>query len=104
MKNAEAILVIKFTSKHSPTDLMKTCVEDLELFRNVPGLIQKYYLTEDVTGAISGFYVFETQNDRAAFWNSELAGTIGARYRVMPDTLRVEHYDMAIVLQDTVRV
>jgi len=98
MKNAEAVLSVKFNSAFSTEELNKVCQEDLEDFRAVPGLIQKYYLLEESTGAISGVYLFETESARASFWNSELAKTIPARYRVIPETLRVEQYDIAIAL------
>ncbi|QEC70041.1 hypothetical protein FRZ67_23065 [Panacibacter ginsenosidivorans] len=100
MKNAEAILSVKFNSSLSPDNLLETCMEDLEDFKNVPGLLQKYYISEESTGAISGFYIFENKNARATFWNSELAKNIPARYGVIADTLRVEQYEMSIVLND----
>ncbi|HVT84322.1 MAG TPA: hypothetical protein VHD35_03925 [Chitinophagaceae bacterium] len=100
MKNAEAVLLVKFMSTLSPEELMKTCEEDLEIFRNVPGLLQKYYIAEETTGAISGFYMFETKQDRAAFWKSELAKNIPTRYGGIPESFRVELYEMAIVLND----
>ena len=102
MKNAEAVLSVKFTSTFSGEELMNVCQENLEDFRNVPGLIQKYYIAEEGTGAISGFYIFETKSARAAFWNSDLAKKIPAQYRMIAETLRVEQYDMAIVLNDGV--
>ena len=102
MKNAEAVLSVKFNSTHSPEELINVCQEDLEIFRNVPGLLQKYYIAEESTGALSGIYIFETKTDRAAFWASELAKNIPARYGVIPETLRVEQYEMAIVLNDVV--
>ena len=94
MKNAESVLV-KFNSIHGYEKLMNICQEDLEIFRNVPGLIQKYYMSEESTCANSGFYIFETKSAREAFWVSE-----PARYGVIPQTLRVEQYEMAIVLND----
>jgi len=100
MKNAEAVLSVKFNSTLSPEELMNVCQNDLEVFRNVPGLLQKYYISEEFTGAISGVYIFDTKSARESFWTSELAKNIPARYGVIPDTLRVEQYDMAIVLND----
>lgn len=102
MKNVNAVLSVKFKSNHSPENLMKTCAEDLEIFRNVPGLLEKYYIAEESTGAISGIYLFETKSARATFWTSELAATIPSRYAVIPETLRVEEYEMAIVLSEAV--
>jgi hypothetical protein len=49
MKNAEAVLLVKFKSTHSFEEMTNIIQEDLETFRNVPGLIQKYYLLEELT-------------------------------------------------------
>ena len=102
MKNAEAVLLVKFKSTFDAEKLLNVCQQDLEDFRSVPGLTQKYYIAEEGTGALSGFYIFETKSARAAFWTSDFAKTIPARYGVIADTLRVEQYDMAIVLNDVV--
>jgi hypothetical protein len=102
MKNSESVLAVKFNSTLSPEELMNRCNEDLDAFRNVPGLIQKYYIGEEATGAISGFYIFKSQSNRTAFWNSVLAKNIPARYGVIPESLRVEEYEMAIVLNEGV--
>ena len=100
MKNAEAVLSVKFKSTFSAEKLLNVCQQDIKTFSDVPGLIQKYYIAEEGTGALSGFYIFETKSARAAFWNSDLAKTIPALYGVIPESLRVEQYDMAIVLKD----
>jgi hypothetical protein len=104
MKNANSVLSVKFNSTLSAEKLINICKEDLEIFRNVRGILQKYYITEESTGAISGIYIFETKSAREAFWNSALAKSIPARYGVIPETLRVEPYEMAIVLNDAVAV
>ena len=102
MKNAEAVLSVKFKSTFNTEKLLNVCRQDLKTFRDVPGLVQKYYIAEEGTGALSGFYIFETKNARAAFWTSDLAKAIPARYGVIPESFRVEQYDMAIVLNDVV--
>ncbi|KQC30118.1 YdhR family protein [Flagellimonas eckloniae] len=102
MKNVTAVLSVKFNSSHSQERLMEVCNEDLNLFRNVSGLIEKYYIAEETTGAISGIYLFETKSARNAFWTSELAAKIPERYGVIAETLRVEEYNMAIVLNESV--
>jgi hypothetical protein len=102
MKNAEAVLSVKFKSTFNTEKLLNVCQQDLGTFRDVPGLIQKYYIAEEGTGALSGFYIFETKDARAAFWASDLAKTIPAQYGVIPESLRVEQYDMAIVLNDAI--
>jgi hypothetical protein len=102
MKSAEAILSVKFKSNLSPQRLIKACKNDLETFRNVPGLLQKYYVAEETTGAISEFYIFENTHARTAFWNSDLAKSIVTRYGAIADSLRVEEYEMVIVLNDVI--
>lgn len=102
MKNAEAVLAVKFKSTLKAEDLVRTCNEHLQDFRDVPGLIEKYYLAEEISGAISGIYLFTTKSAREAFWTSELAKNIVPLYGVIVDTLRVERYDMAIVLNNVV--
>src|SRR4051812_48967918 len=100
MKNEEAVLSVKFRSTLSSEELIKACQKDLESFRSVPGLVQKYYLAEELTGALSGVYIFETKSARTLFWNSDLAKSIPTRYGVIPETLRVEQYETAIVLNE----
>jgi hypothetical protein len=81
-------------------ELNEICLSDLENFRSVPGLVQKYFVTEEYTGAISNIYLFESKSTRAAFSVSDLAKDIPLRYRMIPDTIRVEYYDMLIVLNE----
>ena len=100
MKNAEAVLSVKFKSTLDSHLLMETLLEGLEDFRKVPGLIQKYYLSEEDTKAVSGIYLFQTKSSRAAFLNSELAKEIPTLYGVIPETFRVEQFDMTIVLNE----
>ncbi|HEX4851121.1 MAG TPA: hypothetical protein VFV08_09960, partial [Puia sp.] len=59
-KNVEAVLLVRFLSRHNPEHLLAICEEDLETFRKFPGLLQKYYITDHSTGAISGFYIFDS--------------------------------------------
>jgi len=100
MKKIEAVLSVKFKSKHSPEKLNSVCMADLETFRSVPGLVQKYYIAEELTGSVNGIYLFESKSARTAFWNSKLARSIAVRYGMIPHTLRVEKYDMEIVLNE----
>ncbi|MBI1341921.1 MAG: hypothetical protein GC171_03195 [Terrimonas sp.] len=104
MKNAEAILLVKFNSSLSPGALITACREQLDDFRNVPGLIQKYYITEEDSGVVSGFYIFENKTARANFWASELAKNIPALYSIKAYTLRVEQYKKPIALNDELLV
>lgn len=102
MNKVASVLVVKFNSSHNPQNLMTACENGLDTFRNVPGLIQKYYISEEETGALSGIYLFSSKAARETFWTSDIAKAIPAKYGVIPDSLRVEKYEMAIVLNDLV--
>ena len=100
MKNVKAVLAVKFNSSYSSTELINLFTMDLEAFRNVPGLVYKYYIAEETTGAKGGIYIFDTKASREAFWTSPLAQEIPALYGVKLETLRVEQYDIDIDLND----
>ena len=102
MNNVASVLVVKFQSNLSQEKLMETCHKQLGMFRSVPGLIQKYYIAEEETGAISGIYLFSSKSDREAFWTSDLAKTIPSKYGVIAQSKRVEKYEMAIILNEAV--
>lgn len=100
MNNAKAVLVVKFKSEHSPEKLMEAINNYLETFRNVPGLIQKYYLAEEETHLASGFYIFDSRESRDAYWNSDLAKKVPSIFGVVIETIRVEKYDIPMILND----
>jgi len=102
MNNLKAVLSVKFNSTFGPEDLITLFRQDLDTFSNVPGLLQKYYIAEDLTGAKGGIYIFDSKISRTEFWNSKLAKSIPAKYGVIPGSIRVEHFDIPIVLNNTV--
>ena len=102
MKNAKAVLSVRFKSTFSAEPLIQLFERDLELFQHVPGLIEKYYIAEEGTGVTGGIYVFESSAAKAAFLNSELAKSIPGRYGVIPDTLHIEQLEVTIDLKETV--
>jgi|SRR5436190_7907939 len=100
MLEPEAILSVKFNSLLNKEELTTVYQEDLESFKNLPGLLQAYYMAEEITGAINSIYIFDTKEARQSFCISELARRTPHRYRMIPGTLRVEQYDMSSVLND----
>ena len=102
MSTAEALLCVRFDSTYSLEELNEICLSSLENLRSVPGLVQKYYVTEEFSGSFSSIYMFESRSTRAAFSASDLAKEIPLRYRMIPETIRVEHYDILIVLNEEV--
>jgi hypothetical protein len=104
MKKAKAVLSVRFKSSYNEKELRHRFENDLELFRNVPGLLDKYYIEEEGTGIIGGIYVFDSNRAKTAFWNSDLAVSIPGKYGVLPDTLRIEQLDVTIDLKAPVAV
>ena len=104
MKTAEALLSVKFNTGLKQEELNEVFQADLEYFRSVRGLIQKYYIVESNTKTVNGIYLFETKTARAAYWASKLARSIPRRYGLIPGTLRVEQYDVLITLNEDVSV
>ena len=51
MNSLKAVLSVKFNSTFGQEDLIALFRQDLDTFSNVPGLLQKYYIAEDLTGA-----------------------------------------------------
>ena len=102
MKTADALLSVKFNTNLSLHELNEVWQADLDYFRSVRGLIQKYYIVESSTGAVNCIYLFETKTARAAYWASKLARSMPRRYGLIPGTLRVEQYDVVIVLNEDV--
>jgi len=102
MKTAEALLSVKFTTSLSIDELNELCQADLNYFRSVRGLIQKYYIVDRTTKTVNGIHLFESKTARASYWASKLARSMPRRYGLIPGTLRVENFDVMIVLNEDV--
>lgn len=96
------MLAVKFQSTSGPDELSKTTVENLRGYKDLPGLVEKYFFYEEDTDLISGFYVFSTVSAREAFWESELAKASVPRYGMVVDTARVERYVIDFVLTEAI--
>jgi hypothetical protein len=102
MKTAEALLSVKFTTSLRLDELNELCQADLDYFRSVRGLIQKYYIVDAQTRTVNCIYLFDTKTARASYWASKLARSMPRRYGLIPGTLRVEHFDVMIILNEAV--
>jgi hypothetical protein len=100
MNKVKAVLSVKFNSTHGSAELVNLFKQDLDIFKNVPGLLEKYYITEETTGAKGGIYIFDSKKSRELFWTSQLAQEIPTLYGVKMDTLRVEEFEIDIDLND----
>ncbi|MHA1960183.1 MAG: YdhR family protein [Candidatus Thorarchaeota archaeon] len=93
------LLIFLFKSGLSMDEMMKTSEGRAEQFREVPGLIQKYYVLDKESGQAGGVYVFESKEHLSAFKDSDLAMSTGEAYKfVEPPHTRV--LEIAKVLRE----
>lgn len=76
------VVFVTFESELSPDALEKTLRERAEKFRAVDGLVQKFYLQDEESERVGGFYLFDSEESRDMFFASDLRATIGETYAV----------------------
>jgi hypothetical protein len=87
-----AILFTRVKSALAPDELVRRVNQRMPRFREVPGLIQKFYGSDEETGDVCGIFLFEDENALAAYRNSELAQTAPGAYEVL--NVRAEVFDV----------
>ena len=76
------VVFITFESQLSSEELDVALRERAKKFRQMDGLVQKYYLQDEESGLVSGFYMFDSEASRDAFLASDLRTTIREAYAV----------------------
>ena len=74
------ILFVRVKSNLEPKELERRLNERRPRFKEVPGLVQKFYGRDESTGAVCGIYFFEDQKALSDFRETELARTIPTAY------------------------
>jgi hypothetical protein len=92
-----AILFVRITSSLDTHEFDRRLAERRPQFRDVPGLLQKFYGRDPETGAVCGIYCFESHAALEAFRETELARTIPAAYDAVD--VRREVYDLLYPLR-----
>lgn len=80
--NEMVVQAITIKSGLSETDLIQTAEERAARFRELPGLLQKYYIRLDEPGTYGGIYIWESKKSMMAYQQSDLAATIPAAYKI----------------------
>jgi len=62
--------------------MMRVARERAGAFRELPGLVQKYYFHHEGTGEIGGVYIWETAEAFAAYRESDLRKSITSSYKL----------------------
>lgn len=76
------IATVKFESELSEQEATRIAEERLPLFREVPGLIQKYYVKNAEPNVFTGVYIWDSLESMKNFRESELAASIPTAYKV----------------------
>lgn len=73
-------------------DIMKTGESRADQYRQVPGLVQKYYVVDKEMDRVGGVFVFDSQESLEAFRDSDLAKSTGDAYKFIgpPHTRALE--------------
>lgn len=92
------IQITKFKSGLSEADADRVMQGRSPRFREVAGLIQKYYLKDEKTGERGAVYVWESEAAMLAFRQTDLAHSLNEAYQIEGDK-RTEMFDVALVLR-----
>jgi heme-degrading monooxygenase HmoA len=93
------IQITKFKSALSEEEADRVMQERSPRFREVAGLIQKYYLKDEKTGERGAVYVWQSEAAMLAFRQTDLAQSLNEAYQIEGDK-RVEMFDVALVLRE----
>ncbi|MBI3650941.1 MAG: YdhR family protein [Acidobacteria bacterium] len=93
------IQLTKYRSGLTDEEVQRTMKERAPRFREVAGLLQKYYFKDEKTGEYGAVYVWESAAAMLAFRQTDLAQSMNAAYKIVGDK-RVEIFDVTMVLRD----
>lgn len=96
------IQFVKFSSPLSEDEVLAVMERRAPEFRDVPGLIQKFYGREVDTGDVCGIYIFDSQESLHSFRQTELARTIPTAYRI--ESPRIEAFELLFPLRPDERL
>ena len=84
------LLIFLFKSGLSLDEIKAASERRVDQYRKVKGLIQKFYVQDNLTGHVGGIFIFDSKARLKAFRDSELAQSTGEVYKFLePPTTRV---------------
>ncbi|MDH7508692.1 MAG: YdhR family protein [Methanomassiliicoccales archaeon] len=91
------VVFILFKSNLPKEDVISNFKARADLYRSVPGLVQKYYIHDDKTGHFGGIHIFDSLESAEAFMSSALVKSIGnVQSSHEPPTIRLFHVDLVL--------
>jgi heme-degrading monooxygenase HmoA len=76
------VQVVRYGSKLTYEEVMERFENRSDSYRDVPGLLQKYYVRYPDTDEYGGVYVWESREALQRWRDTNLAGTLAATYEV----------------------
>lgn len=101
MPHPRKMLLVRFKSRLPFEEAMAIAEERSDEFRALPGLIQKYYMHDPVSGEMAGLYLWDSKEALDEYRESALRASIAAAYQA-ETTPRVEVYDVVRPLRTDV--
>ena len=92
------LIVRGMKSKVPHGELERRYKQRMPEFRDVPGLLQKYYSYDASTEEWAGIYLWETEQAAAAYLESDLRRTIASAYELTQPP-RIERFPIIDVLR-----
>jgi heme-degrading monooxygenase HmoA len=92
------LIVRGMKSELSREELERRYKERLPQFRNVAGLIQKYYSYDESTEEWAGIYLWDSEESLARYLDSDLRKSIASAYE-LKEPPRLERFPIVDVLR-----
>ncbi len=92
------IQFVKLRSGLSDAEARRVMDERIPQFRQVPGLLQKYFCRESQTGEYAGVYLWDSEESMRQYRQSEFARSTPAAYKVEGQP-RIEVFDVLFPLR-----
>jgi heme-degrading monooxygenase HmoA len=93
------ISLVRFKSRLAPEEIQALYEERAHRYQQVPGLLEKIYLSFRDTGEASAVYLWESEEAHEAFRRSDLSRSIAGAYEV-EDTPTSELADVALIVDN----
>ncbi len=92
------LIVRGLKTKLSREEFLRRTRERQPKFRELPGLIQKYYAYDETNDGWSGIYLWDSEESLAKYLESDLRKTIAAAYE-LTEPPRVERFPIVDILR-----
>ena len=94
------LIVRGLKSKLPPDEFERRYKERMPRFREIPGLVQKYYSHDESTNEWAGIYLWDSEKSLASYLESDLRRSIASAYE-LTEPPRIERFQIVDVLRTT---